>query len=112
MWKNREYAPQHSQPFEQQGFSPTVRITNQGASASSPDPPLIITDATGQTSEHKATASSASSLRSHRVNPSNTPRGNLKTSTGVMRGTYQLSPRRLTLTSIAPSRPRSMHTVH
>ena len=88
-----KYAPQHSQPFEQQWvFHYTVRITNQGAErVKLLTRHWIITDAIGQTNEHKGdgVVGKQPSLAQGEAFEY-TSWCNLKTSTGVMRGTYQL----------------------
>jgi len=86
------YAPQHSQPFDQQWvFHYTVRITNEGRE---PVKLLtrhwIITEATGQTHEHKGDGVVD---KQPELAPGQTFEYtswcSLTTPSGVMRGTYQ-----------------------
>ena len=88
-----QYAPDHSQPFQNQWFFIyTVRITNEGDdTVQLISRHWIITDATGHTEEVRGPASSASSRCSQPGESFQYTSGcPLKTSTGVMRGTYQM----------------------
>ena len=88
-----QYAPEHSQPFQSQWFFYyTVRITNEGAeTAQLLSRHWIITDATGQVEEvrglgvvgEQPVLAPGESFQYTSGCP-------LKTSTGVMRGTYQM----------------------
>jgi ApaG protein len=88
-----QYAPEHSQPFQSQWFFYyTVRITNEGVkTVQLLSRHWIITDATGQIEEVKGPGvvgeqpvlTTGESFQYTSGCP-------LKTSTGVMRGTYQM----------------------
>jgi ApaG protein len=88
-----QYAPEHSQPFQSQWFFYyTVRITNEGVkTVQLLSRHWIITDATGQIEEvrgpgvvgEQPVLTTGESFQYTSGCP-------LKTSTGVMRGTYQM----------------------
>jgi ApaG protein len=88
-----QYAPHHSEPLQQQWiFHYTVRITNEGdASVQLLSRHWIISDATGHTEETKGPGvvgeyPNLAPGESFQY----TSWCQLKTSTGVMRGTYQM----------------------
>jgi ApaG protein len=88
-----QYAPEHSQPFQSQWFFYyTVRITNEGVkTVQLLSRHWIITDATGQIEEVRGPGVVGEQpLLTTGESFQYTSGCPLKTSTGVMRGTYQM----------------------
>src|SRR5262245_7514374 len=88
-----QYAPEHSQPFQQQWFFHyTVRITNEGdETVQLLSRHWIITDATGHIEAVKgACVVGKQPVRAPRESFQYTSGCSLRTSSGVMRGTYQM----------------------
>jgi ApaG protein len=88
-----QYAPEHSQPFQSQWFFYyTVRITNEGVkTVQLLSRHWIITDATGQIEEVRGPGVVGEQpLLTTGESFQYTSGCPLKTSTGIMRGTYQM----------------------
>ena len=88
-----QYAPEHSQPFQSQWFFYyTVRITNEGDdTVQLLSRHLVVTDASGQAEEFQGPGVVGEQpVLAPGESFQYTSSCPLKTSTGVMRGTYQM----------------------
>jgi ApaG protein len=88
-----QYAPEHSQPFQEQWFFYyTIRITNEGQqTVQLVSRHWIITDATGHVEEvHGPGVVGEQPVLAPGESFQYTSGCQLKTSTGIMRGTYQM----------------------